>query len=235
MMLDRLESELHRRGCEKINLQIRKGNPATHFYAACGYSDDRVLGYGKALPADHKSPADPVPVIRVDGGLVLSQIMPTDRDAYIEHFNSDPAYGEMMSGVPTPYLGVDADQFIQRCLSERFPQSGRRSWAVREVADGRMIGGVGLFGMTPGEKGELGYWLAKPLWGRGIMPRVAAAVCDFALSEWGLRKVQAHTLVENVASQRVLEKAGFEREAVLRSHAFVAGESRDVAWYGRLA
>ena len=240
-MLERLEDELLRRGCEKINLQIREGNPATAFYEACGYADDRVLGYGKALPCDPDTPADPVPTIRVGDDIVLSQITPADRDAYLTHFNADPVYGAMMSGVPHPYLDADADRFILRCLSERFPPSlnrtapGRRSWAVRESEAGPLVGGIGLFGLTPGEKGELGYWLAKPLWGRGIMPRVAAAVCEFAFEEWKLRKVEAHALLENAASQRVLEKACFTREAVLRSHAFVDGDSRDVAWYGRWA
>ena len=234
-MLERLEAELLRRGCEKVNLQIREGNPATRFYEACGYADDRVLGYGKALPRNPETPADPVPTVRVGDDLVLSQITPADQSAYLEHFNADPVYGAMMSGVPHPYLDADADRFILRCLSERFPESGHRSWAVRQSETGPLVGGVGLFGLTPGEKGELGYWLAKPLWGRGIMPRVAAAVCDFAFGEWDLRKVEAHTLIENAASQRVLAKAGFTREAVLRSHAFVGGRPRDVAWYGRWA
>jgi RimJ/RimL family protein N-acetyltransferase len=65
---------------------------------------------------------------------------------------------------------------------------------------------------------EIGYWLAKPYWGQGIMTDVVRLACDFALAEWKRVRIIAHVFDFNRASARVPEKNGFEFEGLLRKH-----------------
>jgi len=72
--------------------------------------------------------------------------------------------------------------------------------------------------LTYGHRAEIGYWLAKPFWGQGIMSAVVGAICDFAFGDWKLVRITAHVFTSNEASSRVLEKNGFEYEGLLRKH-----------------
>ena len=74
---------------------------------------------------------------------------------------------------------------------------------------------------------EIGYWLAKPFWGRGIMTAVVRTLCDYAFAEFGLVKISAHVFANNPASARVLEKCGFVREGLLRRHYHKDGQYFD--------
>jgi RimJ/RimL family protein N-acetyltransferase len=79
--------------------------------------------------------------------------------------------------------------------------------------------------------GEVGYWMKREARGRGLATRALALVSRWALGEKRLARFQLRADVENVASQRVAEKAGFVREGVLRSSLELKGERRDVIMY----
>jgi ribosomal-protein-alanine N-acetyltransferase len=64
---------------------------------------------------------------------------------------------------------------------------------------------------------ELGYWLGESYWGRGIATRAVRAIIQWAFESLALERIQARVFDSNVASCRVLEKAGFTREGRLRS------------------
>jgi [ribosomal protein S5]-alanine N-acetyltransferase len=64
----------------------------------------------------------------------------------------------------------------------------------------------------------IGYGLARAYWGRGYMPEATRAVIDWAFQQPSIYRVYATTDVENVASQRVLEKVGMQCEGVLRKY-----------------
>jgi RimJ/RimL family protein N-acetyltransferase len=74
---------------------------------------------------------------------------------------------------------------------------------------------------------EIGYWLAEPLWGRGIMTEALAAVTTHAIRQHGLTRVYAVPYEWNAASFCVLEKAGYVREARLRRSAIKDGRVID--------
>src|SRR5690606_12348842 len=78
-----------------------------------------------------------------------------------------------------------------------------------------------------GHKAEIGYWLAKPWWGRGIMTAVVGKACEYAFSRWQLVRITAHVFESNIASARVLEKNGFEFERLLRKHHLKDGRFLD--------
>ena len=98
------------------------------------------------------------------------------------------------------------------------------------------IGGIGLR-MQTGEyrhAAALGYWLGQPFWGRGIMSRAVAAITTYAFQTLGLRRIYAHVYKGNEASARVLEKAGYQLEGLLRQASLKAGEPKDLYLYAIL-
>ncbi len=90
-------------------------------------------------------------------------------------------------------------------------------FAIR-TSDEELIGGCGFDGMTKGHRAEIGYWLAKPHWGQGIMASVVGKACEHAFVRWKLVRITAHVFHFNLASASVLEKNGFVFEGDLRKH-----------------
>ena len=90
------------------------------------------------------------------------------------------------------------------------------------------------FEIGKSHRAEVGYWLAKTFWGRGIMSAVVRRVCQHAFDEFALVKIIAHVVTHNPASARVLEKCGFQQEGFLRKHFCKDGKLIDVRLFGLL-
>jgi ribosomal-protein-alanine N-acetyltransferase len=156
--------------------------------------------------------------IVVNAQVHLSEFRPSDKDALIEHLNDLDTY-ERTLRIPFPYTEHDADEWLS-LVAKIAEQQGRPiHFAIRNAADA-LIGGCGFDGIQVGKshRAEVGYWLAKPFWGRGIMTAVVQRVCQHAFEEFGLVKITAHVFTHNPASARVLAKCGFVQEGLLRRH-----------------
>lgn len=118
-----------------------------------------------------------------------------------------------MGGMPYPYTSEDARWWI----SSGSLQGGNINFAI--TLDGAPIGGIGLtFGTGPRRgTATAGYWLGRPYWGQGLATEALRALTNFAIAELGLVRLWALVMAPNLASARVLEKAGYVREATLRS------------------
>lgn len=153
--------------------------------------------------------------IRVSADIHLSAIVPQDREDMAAHLQ-EHAVSRYTLLVPYPYTLANADTWIA-IVADDVARNGRETlWAIRENT-GRLIGEVEL---SPGGRGrehcaEIGYWLARPFWGRGIMTTVVKAVVEHGFREFGLQRIFAPIFAVNSASARVLEKAGFHVEAPL--------------------
>ncbi|KAL6005165.1 hypothetical protein ACLOJK_005727 [Asimina triloba] len=99
---------------------------------------------------------------------------------------------------------------------------------------------IGAISASPGSgndscRAELGYVLASEYWGRGIATQAAKMAVDAVFADWPhLERLEALVVVENPASQRVLEKAGFLKEGVLRKYYILKGRTRDSVMYSFL-
>lgn len=112
---------------------------------------------------------------------------------------------------------------------------GERSTAFIVCRDGDPVGYVWLWGIDEATgRGELGYWIVPDAQGRGYAPEAVSLITEYAFSERRLHKVEARVWETNEASQRVLEKLGFEREGTLRDRNYVDGEHLDAHFYGVL-
>jgi RimJ/RimL family protein N-acetyltransferase len=232
-MLEEAERALLARGCDKINLQVRATNAEViEFYERCGFSVEDRASLGKSLWRDSDSIADPAPTIQVNNQITLSQITWADKPAYLKHLNEIDEFHAHMGMMPFPYREIDADEWISKVVRETFEGNHRRNWAIR--IDGELVGGVGFFNMSHGEMAEIGYWLAKKHWGKGIVTSVVRRLCDFAFGQYELQRIYGKVFATNPASARVLTKAGFDLEGTLRSHHFRDGKPVDVLFFGKL-
>ncbi|GMI64231.1 hypothetical protein like AT2G32030 [Hibiscus trionum] len=111
-------------------------------------------------------------------------------------------------------------------------------WFRAICVDDRPIGAISVTSNSGNDRcrGELGYVLAWKYWGRGIATRAVGMVGETIFDEWShLERLEALVDVENLGSQRVLEKAGFQREGVLRKYVVLKGRSRDMVMFSLLS
>lgn len=108
-------------------------------------------------------------------------------------------------------------------------------WAVTLKEDERLVGSVSIRNIEARSKGELGYWLSQELWGQGYMTEAVQAVVRFAFTALGFHRIYAGAHPENIASIRILEKAGFIREGLFRQDIYEYETWRDSLVFGILA
>lgn len=170
--------------------------------------------------------------ISVNERIQLSPMTSADRGDMLELLNEREIY-ERTFRIPFPYREADYDEFIASMAETARKNGGPLHFAIRDAA-GKAIGGCGFEGLARGHRVEVGYWLGKPYWGRGIVTSVVAAMCEFAFREWDLVRIIAHVFDFNAASARVLEKNGFEFEGLLRKHLKKEGRFLDCKLYAKL-
>jgi ribosomal-protein-alanine N-acetyltransferase len=95
--------------------------------------------------------------------------------------------------------------------------------------EGAIVGRVALGGVLRGafQNAYLGYWVDEDRQNRGLMTEAVAAATAFAFGPAGLHRVQAAVMPRNVASQRVLEKAGYRQEGLAQRYLCIAGQWED--------
>ena len=174
-----------------------------------------------------------MPIV-VNDQIHLSEFRASDKPALIQHLNDRDIY-ERTLRIPFPYTDTAADEWLALVAVITQQQGRPVHWAIRSPDDA-LIGGCGFDGFQIGKshRAEVGYWLAKPFWGRGIMSAVLQQVCQHAFEEFGLHKITAHVFAHNPASARVLEKCGFQEEGFLRRHFHKDGHFIDARLFALL-
>src|SRR5688572_20724836 len=99
----------------------------------------------------------------------LSEFRPSDRCAIVALLNDQDIY-DLTLRIPFPYSAADADAFFARVARATEQHAQPAHFAIR-TGDDALIGGCGLNDLEVGKshRAEVGYWLAKPWWGQGIM------------------------------------------------------------------
>jgi len=140
---------------------------------------------------------------------------------------------------------------VSACLMDRFPSpytmEAAKSWVdflidqdplinFAITINDEVIGGIGL---EPREDvyrktAVIGYWLSEELWGKGIMLEVVLLVTEYAFNYLDFIRIQASVYSKNPASMRVLEKAGYVKEGIMRKAVIKQGEILDEHLYAIL-
>lgn len=172
--------------------------------------------------------------ISVTDRIHLSEFHLSDEAATIKHFKEKEIYDRTLR-IPYPYTEADFQAWLE-IVEKATKQQGRPvHWAIRDENE-FLIGGCGFDSLQIGKshRAEIGYWLAKPYWGRGIMTAVVQRLCEFAFTEFGLVKITAHVFADNAASAKVLDKCGFQHEGYLRKHYLKDGKYLDAKLFALL-
>lgn len=173
-------------------------------------------------------------VLELPNGYVLSPVQTGDRDALVEHLQEREIARNTLR-IPFPYTEDEADAWIEKRIAHRREQPAEVTFAIRTPEE-LLIGVIGAEDHEVGtsHRANLGYWLAKPYWGRGLMTTAARRFVQYAFGPLGLSRLTAEVLPWNEASCRVLEKVGFRYEGRLRNHHEKNGVLVDALHYGLL-
>lgn len=132
---------------------------------------------------------------------------------------------------PHPYTLQDAECFIQSCLS-----AGEDSLFLAIEIDRQAVGSIALLRGQDVycKNAELGYWLGREFHGRGVMTQAVRQICQMGFARWDIGRIYAEPYAGNAGSRRVLEKAGFQLEGILRKSVYKRGEVSDSCMYSLL-
>lgn len=150
-----------------------------------------------------------------------------DAPSIARHADDRDVWLNLRDAFPHPYTEADAERFIRGAMQRR-PET----YFAIEV-DGEAAGGIG-YGIHPDVErvsAEIGYWLGRLFWGRGVMTEALRAVTLYAVETHGLTRVYALPYEWNTASFRVLEKAGYVCECRTRRSAIKDGKVIDQLLY----
>ncbi|MGH2871070.1 MAG: GNAT family N-acetyltransferase, partial [Solirubrobacteraceae bacterium] len=146
----------------------------------------------------------------------------------------DPEISRWIS-VPHPYGEADARAYLRQ-RREAAASGVTAPFAIADAADGQMLGSIALSHFAwPHRRGEVGYWLATGARGAGHATRAVRLICAWGFRALGLERIELVAATGNLASQRVAERCGFTREAVLRSHLRGRDGQQDMVAFGLLA
>jgi len=128
----------------------------------------------------------------------------------------------------------DTYNFIRFALS-RYEERKVAPWGIVYKDEGKVIGTIDfVYWNTDHKRAEIGYVLAKAYWGKGIMTEAASKVLEYGFNEMGLERIEARCLVENIGSERVMQKIGMTYEGTLRNCMYVKGNFRTLKVYSIL-
>ena len=138
----------------------------------------------------------------------------------------------LRDGLPYPYTEQDGKDFISAMLSA----DENETFAFAITVDNTVIGSIGIFRQENihRQTAELGYYIAEEYWGKGIMTEAVKQICEYVFAKSDIIRIYAEPFAYNIASCRVLEKAGFQYEGTLRSNAVKNGKVMDMKMYSLL-
>lgn len=153
----------------------------------------------------------------------------TDKESLALLLNNKKILDNLRDGIPWPYTEKDAEDFIAAILAA----DKTKTFAFAITADEEVIGSIGVF---RGENihcrtAEMGYYLGEAYWGKGFGTSAVRQICAYVFENTDIIRIFAEPFAFNTASCRVLEKAGFQMEGILRSNAVKNGAVQDMKMY----
>jgi len=150
-----------------------------------------------------------------------------DIDSLVKYANNYKIAANLTDQFPHPYNIENGKAFIQMATKD-IPTS---IFAIE--INGEASGGIGLHLQSDIHKknAELGYWLAEPHWGKGVMSKAVKQMIDYGFKTFEIERIFASPFGTNIGSQKVLEKAGFILEGKFEKTLFKNGEYFDELIY----
>ena len=135
----------------------------------------------------------------------------------------------LRDGLPFPYTEKDSLEYINAMLTA----DKNDTFAFAVTVYDKVIGSISVFrqGNIHRLTAELGYYISEEYWGNGIMTEAVKQICDYVFRNSDIIRIYAEPFSYNTASCRVLEKAGFQFEGLLRQNAIKNNKVIDMKMY----
>jgi RimJ/RimL family protein N-acetyltransferase len=162
--------------------------------------------------------------------LLLDAVVSTDAPAVFEYCQDDDL--QRFVPVPAPYRMTDAESYVADYAGAAAASTSDLLWAIR--ADGAFAGVIELR-LEPVHSATVGFWLGKRWRGQGIMSEALQTLAEFAFEPDGLALDRVHweSVVDNIGSAIVAQRAGFHFEGTMRASLVHRGERLD-SWQASL-
>lgn len=145
---------------------------------------------------------------------------------------SKDEYIPLVTTVPSVYSPAECVAFIERQWSRATARVGY-SFAIADRESGRPIGQIGLWPSVHG-RASVGYWIVESARGQGAAHEALRTLSLWGLGELPISRLELHVEPWNIASWKAAERAGFQREGLLRSWLEIGGTRRDMYVYSML-
>jgi ribosomal-protein-alanine N-acetyltransferase len=174
---------------------------------------------------------DPFPVVRTKN-LTLRRLRESDKNE-MHAMRSDP---KLMQFIPRPKTKDAEDAaLLIKTMNENIAKGELINWAITFTGEDKLIGMVGFFRMKPEHyRGEIGYMLHGDYHGKGVMLEAVKGAMKYGFEKMKLHSMEAVIAPENIASQKLIEKCGFVKEAHFKEYELVNGEYRDILVYSKI-
>lgn len=165
-----------------------------------------------------------------DGIVTIRCFRHDDKYRMAELADNEKIAVNLRDAFPHPYTVSDAEQFITMCLG----LDPAQVFAIEY--NNEYVGNIGLHKQTDvyGKSAELGYFIGEPYWNKGITTRAVNLACDYGFRELDIVRIFSGVFEYNLPSQRVLEKCGFVKEAVLKAAVCKNGNIYDEIRYAKV-
>ncbi len=154
---------------------------------------------------------------------LLRKINTSDREELATIANNRKIWENLRDRFPHPYSLEDADFFIN-LTNQEDPQL---TFAIEY--QGKFAGIAGLLSMDDVYRrtAEIGYWLGEPYWGNGIISEACQLVTDYGLHTLDYVRIQTGVFGHNPTSMKILEKCGYQKDAVFINNIYKDGKIGD--------
>ncbi len=152
-----------------------------------------------------------------------------DAQQLSEMLNNQKILANLRDGLSFPYTIDDAKEYIKAMLDADQDQT----FAYAITDEKRVIGSIGVFRKDNihFQTAELGYYIAEPDWGQGHGTRAVKQIGELIFETTDIIRIFAEPFARNLGSCRILEKAGFQLEGILRKNALKNGRTEDMKLY----
>ncbi|MBE8215183.1 MAG: GNAT family N-acetyltransferase [Endozoicomonadaceae bacterium] len=167
----------------------------------------------------------------IGNGVILRSPYYGDAPDLVKHGNNPKIALYQRDSYPMPYTIEYARDWIQ------YVKNAASGYRFVISTEKEAIGEIGLTVQTDvhSHTAELSYWLGEAYWCQGIATRALDFITDYAFSKKNIKRLYADIVEYNIASQRILQKCGFQLDAILRKHMYKNDQYYDQYIFSKLA
>ncbi len=158
---------------------------------------------------------------------ILRRWQSGDEKSLAENANNYQVWKNLKDAFPHPYTIADAYEWIN------IASDSAESFAIE--VEGKAVGGIGILlkGDIYRKNAEIGYWLGEPYWGNKIISTAIVDIVNYTFANYDIHRIYAGVFEYNIPSMKVLKKAGFEKEAILKKSLTKEGKLYDEHIYAK--